>query len=265
MQDSNDGDCVDEKRSVASIIRTFAGWAITVAWLGLLIFWWSNSPTHFSNLWGDPHKLAEFAAGASGPLALLWLIIGYFQQSEELELQRRQLKIQANETRDIAKQSAKQAESLRGQELNLRRDVYLKIKRTLHVQQNVFASRVLKKIKRQVSTAEIWDQYSKGDEDVFFHRCASALIDEIGEFDGTVILNKGQKIEVQVFVSNFEFLLKEAIRADDGSEFFQREIEQSGMARLYAMFCCGIQHKIFNQRISKIYDFPEMTFVEESN
>ncbi|MEE9339820.1 MAG: hypothetical protein V3U87_17245 [Methylococcaceae bacterium] len=62
------------------------------------------------NAWGD------FMAGLSAPLALLWLVIGYFQQGEELRLntkalkaQYEELKRQVAETALLAKNSERQA------------------------------------------------------------------------------------------------------------------------------------------------------------
>lgn len=62
------------------------------------------------NEWGD------FIAGASAPLALLWLVIGYFQQGEELRLntkalmtQQEELRRQVEETALLAKSSERQA------------------------------------------------------------------------------------------------------------------------------------------------------------
>jgi len=62
------------------------------------------------NEWGD------FLAGLTAPLALFWLIIGYFQQGEELRLntealkaQERELQRQVEETKELAKNSARQA------------------------------------------------------------------------------------------------------------------------------------------------------------
>ena len=62
------------------------------------------------NAWGD------FLAGASAPLALLWLVIGYFQQGKELrintkalEAQQKELHLQVKETANLAKNSERQA------------------------------------------------------------------------------------------------------------------------------------------------------------
>ena len=68
------------------------------------------------NEWGD------FLAGASAPLALFWLVIGYFQHGQELHLNTRALKAQEDELRrqveatttlaDNAERQARAAEGL---------------------------------------------------------------------------------------------------------------------------------------------------------
>ena len=64
------------------------------------------------NEWGD------FFAGGSAPLALLWLVIGYFQHGKELRLntrvletQQEELRHQVEETAQLAKNSERQAEA----------------------------------------------------------------------------------------------------------------------------------------------------------
>ena len=64
------------------------------------------------NAWGD------FLAGVAAPLALLWLVTGYFQHGEELRLSRKALKLQQQELHQqvqeialLAKHSARQADA----------------------------------------------------------------------------------------------------------------------------------------------------------
>lgn len=55
------------------------------------------------NEWGD------FLAGATAPLALFWIIIGYFLQGEELRLNTEALKLQQNELQNQVAETAKLA------------------------------------------------------------------------------------------------------------------------------------------------------------
>ena len=93
---------------------TSLGIGLTVVWLGsfaLVLYFQSSDGMRMSlNEWGD------FLAGASAPLALLWLVVGYFQHGKELRLntealrlQQDELERQANETRRLARAADRQA------------------------------------------------------------------------------------------------------------------------------------------------------------
>jgi hypothetical protein len=73
-------------------IKTKFGWTITMAWIALWAFLlfqdWHKAHEMKFNEWGD------FFAGAFAPLAFLWLVIGYFQQGEELSQNTEALKLQ---------------------------------------------------------------------------------------------------------------------------------------------------------------------------
>lgn len=95
-------------------IRIKISWVATSLWI---ILWtvflysdWTNAKNMGFNEWGD------FFAGAFAPLAFLWLVIGYFQQGEELsqntralEQQEEALKLQVEELRQSVEQQNKSA------------------------------------------------------------------------------------------------------------------------------------------------------------
>lgn len=58
------------------------------------------------NNWGD------FLAGISAPLALLWVVVGYYQQGEELRLSREELALQRQEVARLAESSVEQTKAL---------------------------------------------------------------------------------------------------------------------------------------------------------
>jgi hypothetical protein len=108
---------IDHRPSATRVTRWGIG--ITVAWLVILvalIIWKAGAvPKLGLNEWGD------FLSGAAAPLALLWLVLGYFQQGIELrqntaalQLQYEELKRQVSETAELAKNSARQAEAAEG-------------------------------------------------------------------------------------------------------------------------------------------------------
>lgn len=87
--------------------------AWSALWAALLFCRWDAASIMTFNEWGD------FFAGASAPLAFLWLVIGYFQQGEELsqntkalEQQERALQLQVDELRQSVEQQHKSAIAL---------------------------------------------------------------------------------------------------------------------------------------------------------
>jgi len=93
---------------------TVLGLGITAAWIvafGAIVWFKWPVPTTM-----DLNELGDFFAGATAPLALIWLVIGYFQHGEELRLntraleaQQEELRRQVEETAFLAKSSERQA------------------------------------------------------------------------------------------------------------------------------------------------------------
>ena len=75
---------------------------LTIIWVAFWIFTiaieWQNFKTLSFNEVGD------FMAGAFGPVAFLWLVLGFFQQGEELKNNVEALKLQAEELRQSVEQ-----------------------------------------------------------------------------------------------------------------------------------------------------------------
>ena len=78
------------------------GLAITVLWiLGAVSFLrleWTDAIDMKPNAWAD------FFAGAFSPLAFLWLVLGYLQQGDELQLSTKALQLQADELKHSVEQ-----------------------------------------------------------------------------------------------------------------------------------------------------------------
>jgi hypothetical protein len=98
-------------------IRIVSGWWITgiwiCLWVSVLYCGWGPASDMVLNEWGD------FLAGVSAPLAFLWLVIGYFQQGDELGLntkalkqQERALQLQVEELKQSVEQQNKSAIAL---------------------------------------------------------------------------------------------------------------------------------------------------------
>jgi hypothetical protein len=75
--------------------RTWLGAAFSVLYIGLLIallIWRSADVAKL-----DLNALGDFVAGAVGPMAFLWLVLGYLQQGDELQQNTEALRMQAQE------------------------------------------------------------------------------------------------------------------------------------------------------------------------
>ncbi|KAB7772126.1 hypothetical protein [uncultured Xanthomonas sp.] len=62
-----------------------------------------------------PNNVGDFLAGVFGPVAILWLILGYFQQGVELKQNTRALELQAEELRNSVEQQRELVEITRRQ------------------------------------------------------------------------------------------------------------------------------------------------------
>lgn len=95
------------------------GALISLIWLLLMllvvILQWSSAQTMKPNEWGD------FFAGFFAPLAFLWLVLGYLQQGDELQLSTKALQLQAEELKNSVEQQRELVEVTR-QQLNAERD-----------------------------------------------------------------------------------------------------------------------------------------------
>ncbi|MDE0717357.1 MAG: hypothetical protein OXH64_05395, partial [Rhodospirillaceae bacterium] len=92
---------------------TLIGLAITGSWalvvVVILCLQFTELGAMTLNEWGD------FLAGATAPLALFWLVIGYFQHSAELRLNTRALKMQEEELRRQVEETARLVEATKEQ------------------------------------------------------------------------------------------------------------------------------------------------------
>ena len=62
------------------------------------------------------HELGDFLGGVSSPLAFLWLVLGFFQQSREIRLSNKALHLQAREMRRSVDEHRRLAEGRGGRD-----------------------------------------------------------------------------------------------------------------------------------------------------
>jgi hypothetical protein len=82
--------------------KTQVGIGISVLYAALLISTTIWRWEEVQNL--KLNELGDFAAGAFGPMAILWLVLGYFQQGEELKQNTEALNLQAYELKNSVEQ-----------------------------------------------------------------------------------------------------------------------------------------------------------------
>jgi hypothetical protein len=103
------------------------GWLLTTLWVifiaAFILSRWGNVKLLY------PNEMGDFLAGAFAPLAFLWLVIGYFQQGEELKQNTRALELQAEELKNsveqqkiIAQANLEEIEHLKAQALDAKRE-----------------------------------------------------------------------------------------------------------------------------------------------
>lgn len=90
-----------------------AGGLLTLVWLGLFA---TFAFLRWDKIVGlDPNAVGDFLAGAFAPLALLWLVLGFFQQGIELRNSGEALWLQGEELRNSVQQQQQLVETTREQ------------------------------------------------------------------------------------------------------------------------------------------------------
>lgn len=89
--------------------RNPIGWVLTAVYLGLAA--WYAYINNVADL--EPDKLADFVGGIFAPLAFLWLVLGFFQQGDELRVSSDALLIQGQELRNSVEQQRQLVEATR--------------------------------------------------------------------------------------------------------------------------------------------------------
>lgn len=86
---------------------------VTGAYIGL--FWWlfGTQISQIKTL--EPNELGDFFAGVFGPVALFWVMLGFFQQGAELKNSVETLKLQASELKNSVEQQRELVKASRDQ------------------------------------------------------------------------------------------------------------------------------------------------------
>lgn len=83
---------------------TNIGIVLSISYIALMVIYAWHEWDDFLRM--KPNEFGDFLAGAFGPLALAWVVVGYFQQGIELRQNTRALEMQAEELhRSVAEQA----------------------------------------------------------------------------------------------------------------------------------------------------------------
>jgi len=89
------------------------GIVLSIAYIAVL--WWFFDGRFDEIKKMAPNNIGDFLAGVFGPLSILWLILGFFQQGIELRQNTRALELQAEELRNSVEQQKDLVEVSRDQ------------------------------------------------------------------------------------------------------------------------------------------------------
>lgn len=85
------------------------GTLVTIAYLAVIGWWVSTKWSSFLGL--ELNALGDFLAGAFGPIAFLWLVLGFLQQGRELRLQVEELSRSVQQQTVMAEAAMEQIKS----------------------------------------------------------------------------------------------------------------------------------------------------------
>jgi hypothetical protein len=85
----------------------------SILWIGIIAFIALHDPKAAMDM--KPNEWGDFFAGLFAPVAFLWLVLGYLQQGEELQLSTRALHLQAEELKNSVEQQRELVEVTRQQ------------------------------------------------------------------------------------------------------------------------------------------------------
>jgi hypothetical protein len=238
----------------------YLGLAATAVYLlGVGSYFW-NVPSE-KYLWRlDPNNFGDTLAGIAGPLAFIWLVLGFFIQSEqlkaqgasvdaqrealemqrtELELQRNELKLQREETSRLADEAAKQAAAVALNEAHARRDTFLRTFDLVSPMQISLAIRIARLLEPTAVYSAL-QSHSQGETSAAYDLVVANLKGRPGAFSQYGIDTANLSFLSMQFIENFEFIADSAEKADQLANML-RVIEKSDMSRAYVALCISMK------------------------
>ena len=184
----------------------------------------------------SPIDLATFLSGMVSPLAIIWLVCGYFLQNTELRINSATLAAQIHEMKESVEQQSKQANSIALTESHTKRDIILKLNEVYLSRLAGFASTITAAFNVGRDTIENgWNFYGAGDREYFFRVLESRFVNQ-----GTVDMileaqeqaSPGVSAAINGFIAEFKHYAKQVASLDDSGEFSQA-IERSTAKKIF--------------------------------
>jgi len=92
------------------MIRILTLFGVSFTSIYLVALWWLTGGRLESLTTLQLNEVGDFLAGAFGPLAILWLVLGFFQQGMELRQSTEALQLQGQELKNSVEQQKRMAE-----------------------------------------------------------------------------------------------------------------------------------------------------------
>lgn len=218
-------------------IRSQVGLVLTVFWVigGALYLYFAIGWPQVKEI--SPNELGDFLSGFAAPLAFFWLVIGYFQQGEELRLQREELELQRHEVARLADDTERQAAAVEANEKHTRRDTFIHYCEFVSQEQKIIALRILQIVIGMQQTRDFLKYSGESSEFFIFYAAVSNIFPaRIDKFEDRLATSIEFNSLIRSYRMNFDNLMEESSRFDE-SNSMRRQIEGSAMGTLYAGIC----------------------------
>ena len=182
----------------------------------------------------SPEGAGNFISGVFAPIALIWLIVGYFQQSEELRKNSDALRQQVEEMKSNGAALKQQSDLLMSQQKTLERRAFIEFLEPRRVALSMRAFNILRAFATRSEIKERMEWFGAGYIDIFSNWLYNVVRE--GDQEQTLIIiesffSNGRQLCLD-YCTDYEQLLNDADRHDTNEEL-RRNIEYSGAGSAY--------------------------------
>lgn len=241
-------------------LGTIVGLVLTALWV-IIVALWSFILGYTSYIDAMlPNEIGDFLAGIVAPIAFLWIIVGYFQQGEELRQNNEILKQQAIELQESVRQMKLQSAVISDNELHARRATFFTFYEILKDRLNSISVDILLRcvshdVRRRVRPSEkadkveserkkeILDRYGSGNSEFIYSEIIYFLIQGRNAEFVTVMERYMDWPEIiRSYCVTFEEILSEARKCGDENRLASH-FEYTTAGSLYMLFCNLLSYK----------------------